>query len=315
MNKKDNGKSVNVRGMSSLTNDIANLVADTILSFEEPKKRALAIKQWITIARHCQDIGNFNIIFAIIGSLSTSMIHRLEKTWGLVSPKTKAVFEELKQLTEIRRNYAELRKALSNHPTPSPCVPFVGMYLTDLTFVDVGNGSIRQVRHSSVANGADATLDLANPSTRPVSLSAANSSGGIHHNSFAAAGEAVMSVINFDKYAKTARIICDLQRFQVEYDFQVVPELMDWIEKQLSRVRTQKEELMVTHDRRSKQLEPKRVDTRREEKEKDMTKLDGVEEAAAAINGTSSGGSGRGRLQWMGKLNFGAHREKERSTS
>jgi len=309
-NKKVNGKGVNVRAMSSLTNDISNFVADTILQFEEPKKRALAIKQWISVARHCQELGNYNVIFAIVGSLATSMIHRLEKTWSFVSPKTMAVLQELQEVIDHRKNYAQLRKRLQAQS--APCIPFIGMHLTDLTFVDVGNDGIRQVRYSSVANGLDFTTNV---TARPTSLSAASSSGGIHHNNFAAEGEQTLSVINFDKYAKTSRIIGDLLRFQKPYRLQPVPELMDWIETQLARVRASKEELVVHHDRRSKQLEPRKVAESRERLNKEIlsTAEGSIEETAAVLFG--SNGSGRGRLQWLGKMNknFSSHRDRSGS--
>lgn len=307
---KTSDKGANVRAMSSLTNDISGFVADTILQFEEPKKRALAIKQWIGIARHCQELGNYNVIFAIVGSLATSMIHRLEKTWSFVSPKTMAVLQELQELIDHRKNYGELRKRLQAQS--APCIPFIGIYLTDLTFVDVGNDSIRQVRYSSVAKGLDFST---NASARPVSLSAANSSGGIHHNNFVGEGEQILSVINFDKYAKTSRMIGDLLRFQKPYRLQPVPELMEWIEKQLARVRDSKEELLVNHDRRSKQLEPRKVAESRERLNKEIlgNSESSIEETAAVLFGTN--GSGRGRLQWLGKMNekFSSHRDRSGS--
>lgn len=242
-----------------------------------------------------------------MGSLATSMIHRLEKTWGLVSPKTMAVFQELQDVTDVRKNYAQLRRRLQAQS--APCIPFIGMYLTDLTFVDVGNDSVRRVRYSSVANGLDFTT---NASARPVSLSAANSSGGIHHNDFACEGEQTLSVINFDKYAKTSRIIGDLLRFQKPYQLQTVPELMEWIETQLARVRSSKEELLVNHDRRSKQLEPRKIAESRERMTKEVpgTTEGSIEETAAVLFGTN--GSGRGRLQWLGKMNknFSSHRDR-----
>jgi len=307
---KTSSKGNNVRAMSSLTNDIINFVADTILQFEEPKKRALAIKQWISIARHCQELGNYNAMFGIVGSLATSMIHRLEKTWSFVSPKTMAVLQELQEIVDHRKNYGEYRKRIQAQSTP--CIPFIGIHLTDLTFVDVGNDSIRQVRYSSVASGLDFSR---NPSARPVSLSASNSSGGIHHNNLVAEGEQILSVINFDKYAKTSRMIGDLLRFQKPYRLQPVPELMEWIEKQLARVRGSKEELLVKYDRRSKQLEPRKVAESRERLNKEIlgNNEESIEETAAVLFGTN--GSGRGRLQWLGKMNekFTSHRGRSDS--
>lgn len=44
--------------------------------------------------------------------------------------------EALKSLTSTKDNYNQYRQALKNHPSPS--IPFVGVALTDLTFIEDG---------------------------------------------------------------------------------------------------------------------------------------------------------------------------------
>ncbi|KAF2745655.1 ras GEF [Sporormia fimetaria CBS 119925] len=142
--KKNSTKAIHVRAMSTLSTDLANLVADTILSLEDAKKRAATIKHWVKVAQKCLDLGNYDSLMAITCSINSSVVSRLKKTWDIVSNKTKGRLEELKLVTEVSRNYAVLRQRLNNHA--APCIPFVGMYLTDLTFVDAGNASVRQLR-------------------------------------------------------------------------------------------------------------------------------------------------------------------------
>jgi hypothetical protein len=218
--KKAESRADNVRAMSTLSNDLANLVADTILQLEEPKKRAVVIKQWIKISMKCLELNNYDSLMAIICSLNSSMVLRLKKTWELVSQKTKLRLEELKSITDVGKNYAVLRQRLQNHV--APCIPFVGIYLTDLTFVDVGNQTTRQLPGSE-----------------------GNSDG------------TTRSVINFDKHMKTAKIIGQLQRFQVPYRLAAVPEMQDWMEAQIQRVRHSEQANVQTFYRRSLILEPR----------------------------------------------------------
>lgn len=215
--KKNGSKAVNVRAMSTLSNDLANLVADTILLLEDAKKRAIIIKQWVKIAVKCLELNNYDSLMAIICSLNSSMVLRLKKTWELVSVKTKARLEELKIIMDVGRNYAVLRQRLQNHV--APCIPFVGIYLTDLTFVDVGNGTTRQLPGES--------------------------------------GRDSVSVINFDKHMKTAKIIGQLQSFQVPYRLAAVPEMQDWMEQQIHRVRASDQANVQSYYRRSLFLEPR----------------------------------------------------------
>lgn len=215
--KKCDSKAHNVKAMSTLSTDLANLVADTILQLEDAKKRAVIIKQWIKVAGKCLELHNYDSLMAIICSLNSSMVMRLKRTWELVSAKTKARLEELKAITDVGRNYAVLRQRLQNHV--APCIPFVGIYLTDLTFIDVGNGTTRQLPGDS--------------------------------------GREAVSVINFDKHMKTAKIIGQLQSFQVPYRLAAIPEMQDWMESQIQRVRCSDQANVTSYYRRSLLLEPR----------------------------------------------------------
>ena len=217
--KKHNSKAVNVHAMSTLSTDLANLVADTILSVEDVKKRALAIKQWVKIGMKCLELNNYDSLMAIICSLNSSMVQRLKKTWELVSIKTRNRLEELKAIVDVSKNYAVLRQRLENEV--APCLPFVGIYLTDLTFVDVGNQTTRQLPGGTNGRGA--------------------------------------SVINFDKHMKTAKIIGQLQRFQIPYRLVAIPEMQDWMESQIRRVRSSDDTNVQQLYRRSLYLEPREV--------------------------------------------------------
>ncbi|KAF1849847.1 ras guanine-nucleotide exchange protein Cdc25p [Cucurbitaria berberidis CBS 394.84] len=215
--KKGDSKAHNVKAMSTLSTDLANLVADTILHLEDAKKRSIMIKQWVKIAAKCLELNNYDSLMAIICSLNSSMVTRLKRTWELVSAKTKARLDELKTITDVGRNYAVLRQRLQNHV--APCIPFVGIYLTDLTFIDVGNGTTRQLPGDS--------------------------------------GRDSVSVINFDKHMKTAKIIAQMQSFQVPYRLAAIPEMQDWMETQIQRVRSSDQANVQSYYRRSLLLEPR----------------------------------------------------------
>ena len=215
--KKSGSMAVNVRAMSRLSTDLTNLVADCILGLEDPKKRAVIIKQWVKIADKLLELANYDSLMAIICALDGSTILRLKRTWELVSSKTKAKLDQLKGVVDFSRNYAVLRQRLQNHVPP--CLPFVGTYLTDLTFVDVGNQTTRQLSGTCA--------------------------------------EQNKSVINFDKHVKTAKIISELQRFQIPYRFQEIPELQTWMQDQLVRVRTTDACDITNNYRRSLLLEPR----------------------------------------------------------
>ena len=219
--KQSGSLAVNVRAMSTLSTDLASLVADSILQQEDAKKRAEMIKQWIKIAKKCLELNNYDSLMAIYCALTNSTITRMRRTWELVSPKSRATLDILGGIVDVSKNYAGLRQQLQS--LMPPCLPFVGMYLTDLTFVDHGNPATRQM----------------------------------------ATSEGSTPVINFDKHVKTAKIISDLQRFQLPYRLEEIPELQTWIQDQLVRVRSTGDKSFQKFYRRSLVLEPKEVPSRR----------------------------------------------------
>uniref|UniRef100_A0A803VSW4 Ras protein specific guanine nucleotide releasing factor 1 n=1 Tax=Ficedula albicollis TaxID=59894 RepID=A0A803VSW4_FICAL len=68
----------------------------------------------------------------ITSSLNRSAIFRLKKTWL----KTKALIDKLQKLVSSEGRFKNLREALKN--CDPPCVPYLGMYLTDLAFIEEG---------------------------------------------------------------------------------------------------------------------------------------------------------------------------------
>jgi len=81
-----------------------------------------------------------------MAALQQSPVHRLKRTWEQVPAKSITTFMELQQLISINKNWAEYRDVL--HSVNPPCVPFLGMYLTDLVMIYDGNkDSMKQSSH------------------------------------------------------------------------------------------------------------------------------------------------------------------------
>ncbi|GFP60538.1 cell division control protein 25 [Trichoderma asperellum] len=235
--KKAGADAPNVKAMTALSTDLSNMVAATILQHSELKKRAAVIKQWIKIAQSFLELHNYDGLIAIICILNSSTITRLRKTWDAISQKRKEVLRNLQEIVEPSQNNKVLRTKLHDHVPP--CLPFLGMYLTDLTFVDIGN-----------------------PSTKRVSLgseSEADGAGGL-------------TVVNFDKHSKTAKIIGELQRFQIPYRLTELPDMQDWLSAQFQQIReASKGNVQVTYYRKSLLLEPREPIVKRETAESPAT--------------------------------------------
>ncbi|KAF9221669.1 ras GEF [Gyrodon lividus] len=177
---------VNVRAVSSLSTVITGWVAENILNEHDIRKRTLLVKFFIKLADRCTSLHNFSTPRSILAALDSSTISRLHQTWLGVPQKNKLRLEALRRLADHSRNYHEYRSKLRN--TAPPAVPFLGLYLTDVTFCREGNPSYR-----------DSPLV---PEKK---------------------------LLNFNKYHKLARIVQDMQRFQVPYNLKKIPEVQEYL--------------------------------------------------------------------------------------
>lgn len=177
---------VNVRAVTSLSTVITGWVAESILNEGDLKRRTMLVKYFIKLADRCMILHNFATSRSILAALDSSTISRLQHTWAGVPQKHKLQLDSVRKLADHARNYHEYRSRLRE--TVPPAVPFLGLYLTDVTFCREGN-----------------------PSYRASPLAAEK------------------KLINFSKYHKMARIVQDIQRFQVPYSLKEVSEIQDYL--------------------------------------------------------------------------------------
>uniref|UniRef100_A0A4W6CJ07 Ras protein specific guanine nucleotide releasing factor 1 n=1 Tax=Lates calcarifer TaxID=8187 RepID=A0A4W6CJ07_LATCA len=117
-------------------NDISNLIATEILRCDDVVTRVAVIEKWVAVADICRCLHNYNAVLEITSSLNRSSVFRLKKTWLKVSKQTKALIDKLQKLVSSEGRFKNLREALKN--CDPPCVPYLGMYLTDLAFIEEG---------------------------------------------------------------------------------------------------------------------------------------------------------------------------------
>jgi RasGEF domain len=186
-------RAINVRALSTLSSAMTAWVADSIMDKSSDINRCAAIiKHWIEVCSNCLSLYNYNSTYNIFCALE-SMIQRLKETWSLVPSEHKETMEFLRRLMDVRRHNAVYRDELRNWVPP--CLPWMGLYLIDLTVVDEGN-----------------------PNTCPMP----------------GAPESHPFLINFRKHIETVRIISDVQRFQIPYRLQEDSGLQSWIDEWLS---------------------------------------------------------------------------------
>ncbi|KAL8837521.1 MAG: hypothetical protein Q9170_002514 [Blastenia crenularia] len=130
----------NVKALILHSNQLTNWVAEMILTQSDVKKRVIVIKHFVAVADKCRTMNNFSTLTSIISALGTAPVHRLQRTWSQVNARTMSVLEQMRRLMGSTKNFGEYRETL--HSANPPCIPFFGVYLTDLTFIEDGISSV-----------------------------------------------------------------------------------------------------------------------------------------------------------------------------
>jgi len=126
---------------------VSRWVIYQILCGEHVKTRVRLVKEFMVIALHCIKMNNYETLFAISLAMSHPAITRLKRTWSLVKKSTR--WKDIDILTSSAYNYKAYRTAILdilNKPKKQNeaqiqyfVLPYFGLYLKDLTFIEDGN--------------------------------------------------------------------------------------------------------------------------------------------------------------------------------
>eukprot|EP00127_Corallochytrium_limacisporum_P002224 Clim_evm12s109 gene=Clim_evmTU12s109 len=132
-----NHRAVNILSMINRFNDFTLWVAQKAIFPETAEERVANIRHLIKIATYCRQLNNYSAVMAIQGGMISAAVSRMKKTWALLTPKEKEAWDALCHIASNQDNFGLYRQELSRKD--APCIPFLGIYLTDLTFIEDGN--------------------------------------------------------------------------------------------------------------------------------------------------------------------------------
>jgi len=138
-------RSPNVVALITRSTRLSFWLATTVLYCDKRPQRVKAIEQMIDVASHLFTMNNFNTLMSIVAGLNLSAVHRLKKTFKKISSDRIKTFEKLHAIMRPDASFKSYRSSLMN--AAPPILPYVGISLTDLTFIEDGNqdGTAEQV--------------------------------------------------------------------------------------------------------------------------------------------------------------------------
>ena len=137
------GKEQNARHVLQLIyrfNCVSNWVIRSIVETPNLEERADVVVYFLEVLRELIALNNFNGAMEVISALQNSIISRLHVTWQEVAPKRRKVLEDGAAQLSQDKNFKGVRTLLAG--VEGPCVPFFGMYLSDITFIEEGSSDV-----------------------------------------------------------------------------------------------------------------------------------------------------------------------------
>ncbi|KAI9737359.1 MAG: Guanine nucleotide exchange factor lte1 [Cirrosporium novae-zelandiae] len=120
--------------VSARFNLMVKWALSTIMLTENAYERARTIVKYIHIASQARKMHNYATMLQITIALTAYDCARLKQTWQLVPAKEKQILREMEALAQPTRNFYRLREEMETGDLDEGCIPFVGLYVHDLTY-------------------------------------------------------------------------------------------------------------------------------------------------------------------------------------
>eukprot|EP00026_Physarum_polycephalum_P002714 Phypoly_transcript_02722.p1 GENE.Phypoly_transcript_02722~~Phypoly_transcript_02722.p1 ORF type:complete len:821 (+),score=152.14 Phypoly_transcript_02722:35-2497(+) len=130
-------RSPNVIRMINRFNDVSHWVVTSILRVEKIRDRARTMAKLVRVGDFLFKLNNFNSAMAVLAGFNNAAVHRLKHTREEMPRNIQQTYDVLQHTLDSNQAYKGYRTLLSN--ANPPCIPYLGVYLTDLTFIDDGN--------------------------------------------------------------------------------------------------------------------------------------------------------------------------------
>ncbi|CUM45749.1 uncharacterized protein AC631_01625 [Debaryomyces fabryi] len=156
-------------------NLMVNWIISEIVMSKTQLERISIISRLIHIAHNCYVLQNFSTLMQIILGLTSEKVLKLKETWKNLPPGDILILKNLEELSSPLKNFLNIRLCI-NHIKPSNgCIPFVGLYLSDLIFNAERPAFIKtKIPHAAKNNdttGGDSTLNTQNIAAKMINFS------------------------------------------------------------------------------------------------------------------------------------------------
>ena len=115
-------------------NLVSKWVRSEIVLTQDIEERAQVIAKYIHVAAHARRLHNYATMVQITIGLTSTDSTRLVKTWAKVPEPDRSLLKNMERLVQPIRNFHELRLEIESADLSDGCIPFLGLYVRDLTY-------------------------------------------------------------------------------------------------------------------------------------------------------------------------------------
>lgn len=127
----------NVLAFIAQFNRTSTWAATEILSAPNIRERVKVVTKLIKISEKLTQMNNFNSLMSISAALNCSSVSRLKHTFAELPPNAAKGKKDIDELVTSDGNFKILRQRIADiNPATTPCIPYLGYVLSDLTFTD-----------------------------------------------------------------------------------------------------------------------------------------------------------------------------------
>jgi len=198
------GKEINARNLLAYIDWftlLRNWISTEILKGEIPSDRASLIDCFIHIAMKCHELRNYNGVMEVLSGLYSESIANLKQSWKELPKKATENLEHLSKLMSPQRNFrayrVEIKKCIQS---AVPCIPYLGVFLTDFVFLD----ETKSWKYGDMSSSSSMDLNVVLPMTSddPGLLS----QGMIHFEKVRTIGKFLLEFIAFQENLKSYKL-------------------------------------------------------------------------------------------------------------
>lgn len=191
-------------------NLMVNWIISEILLTKREEDQINLISRFIHIAQNCFSLQNYSTLIQILLALNSEKVQKLKSTWVNLAPGDILMLKNLDEVSSPLRNFMNIRLCINKMKPSNGCIPFVGLYLSDLIF------NAERPNYVKLIVKATELSDTSMKENTEITASTIS-------------GDQMERLINFSKFRTSVHIVKSLSQcieWSSYYDFKVNPELL-----------------------------------------------------------------------------------------